>query len=134
MSFKKDKIAKTDPEEKPIEVLTVRLEDEYRLLRPPPQPQEIGPRLDKFPEVFVETRGPWFAKHCHPTKLVELKPGGTPAWVRHYPMAVEAWTGMAPHICHLLNQGILKACQLVWNTPLFPVKGHTPLTIGQSRT
>ena len=37
-------------------------------------------------------------------------------------MTLEARQGITPHIRRLLAQKILRPCQLVWNTPLLPVK------------
>ena len=107
---------------RPIQVLTIQLEDEYRLHQKPiPLPVDIRKRLDEFPEAWVETGGTGFARH-RPPVYIELKPGADPVQVRQYPMTLEAQQGITPHIHRFLAQKILRPCQLAWNTPLLPVK------------
>ena len=53
---------------------------------------------------------------------VELKPGTIPVRKGQYPLPIEAWAGMLPHINRLKQVGILVECQSAWNTPILPVK------------
>ena len=87
----------TDLHNQPISVLTLRLEDEYRLHQEPPsQNHNIEPWLQQFPEAWAETRGMGLAKHC-PALFIEVKPGADPVQVRQYPMSIEARNGITPH-------------------------------------
>ena len=54
--------------------------------------------------------------------IIELKPGTIPDRKRQYPLPIEAWTGILPHINRLKQAGILVECQLAWNTQTLPVK------------
>ncbi|XP_017713181.1 PREDICTED: retrovirus-related Pol polyprotein from transposon 17.6 isoform X3 [Rhinopithecus bieti] len=112
----------TDSQNRPLSVLTVTLEDEYRLhqeLTPPNQ--NIDSWLQNFPEAWAETGGLGLAKH-RPAIFVELKPGMDPVRVRQYPMALEAKEGIIPHIRRLLDHGVLRPCHSPWNTPLLPIQ------------
>uniref|UniRef100_A0A8C3VSJ0 Reverse transcriptase/retrotransposon-derived protein RNase H-like domain-containing protein n=1 Tax=Catagonus wagneri TaxID=51154 RepID=A0A8C3VSJ0_9CETA len=54
----------TGPQELPISVLTLRLDDEYRLHQePPPQNPDIDSWLQQFPGAWAETGGMGLAKH-----------------------------------------------------------------------
>lgn len=112
----------TDSQNRPLSVLTVTLEDEYRLhqeLTPPNQ--NIDSWLQNFPEAWAETGGLGLAKH-RPAIFVELKPRMDPVRVRQYPMALEAKEGIIPHIRRLLDHGVLRPCHSPWNTPLLPIQ------------
>lgn len=112
----------TDSQNRPISILTVTLEDEYRLHQEQKPPdQEIDSWLQRFPEAWAETGGLGLAKH-QPAIFVEVKPGTDPVRVRQYPMPLEAREGITPHIRRLLDQGVLRACHSSWNTPLLPVR------------
>ena len=112
----------TGPHNQPMTILTLRLEDEYRLHQEPPsQSQNIEPWLQQFPEAWAETGGMGLAKH-RPALFIELKPGADPVRVRQYPMSMEARNGITPHIRRLLDLGILRPCHSAWNTPLLPVR------------
>ena len=79
-----------------IQVLTIQLEDEYRLHQKPiPPPVDIRKWLDEFLEVWAETGGTGFSRH-HPSVYADLKPGANPVWVRQYPMTLEARQGITP--------------------------------------
>ncbi|KAL4835790.1 hypothetical protein H8958_005192, partial [Nasalis larvatus] len=112
----------TDSQKKPISILTITLEDEYRLHQEQvPPDQDINSWLQRFPETWAETGGLGLAKH-RPAIFVEIKPGTDPVRVRQYPMPLEAKEGITPHIRRLLDQGVLRACHSPWNTPLLPVR------------
>ena len=76
-----------------------------------------------FPAVWVEDNlpPPRLAKH-HTPVIMELKPGTIPVRERQYPLSIEAWAGILPHINRLKQAGILVGCQSAWNTPILPVK------------
>lgn len=112
----------TDFHNQPISVLTVRLEDEYRLhQKPTPLDQGTEPWLQRFPDAWAETGGMGLAKH-RPALFIEVKPGRDPVRVRQYPMPVEAKNGITPHIRRFLDLGVLRTCHSAWNTPLLPVR------------
>ncbi|XP_023060423.1 peptidyl-tRNA hydrolase 2, mitochondrial isoform X1 [Piliocolobus tephrosceles] len=103
----------TDSQNRPISILTVTLEDEYRLHQEQESPdQEIDSWLRRFPEAWAETGGLGLAKH-RPAIFVEVKPGMDPVRVRQYPMPLEAREGITPHIRRLLDQGVLRACHIL---------------------
>ena len=54
--------------------------------------------------------------------IIELRPGTIPVRKRQYPLSIEAWAGILPHINRLKQVGILVECQSAWNTPILPVK------------
>ena len=65
-----------------IQVLTIHLEDEYRLHQKPTLPQtDIQEWLDEFPEAWAETGGTGLARH-RPPIYIDLKPGADPVRVR----------------------------------------------------
>ena len=97
----------TDSQDQPISVLTIQLENEYRLHQTPPLPeQDIGYWLHWCPEAWAETGGMGLAKH-HLALFIEVKSGGDPVRVKQYPMSAEARLGITPHIRRLLDVGIL---------------------------
>ena len=113
-----------DPAGRPVQVLTMQLEDEYRLQQGSP---EVAPETDmqqwlnEYPQAWAETGGPCLAKH-RPPIYIELKPGAEAVRVKQYQMPQEAQRGIRPHIRRLLAQGILRPCQSNWDTPLLPVR------------
>lgn len=111
------------PAGQPLHVLTLQLEDEYRLHENPlsVQSQVTSKWLTKFPQSWAETGGVGLAIR-QPPVIVNLKPTATPISIRQYPMAAEAKSGIRPHIQRLIKLGILKPCQSPWNSPLLPVK------------
>ncbi|XP_029423566.1 uncharacterized protein LOC103741107 [Nannospalax galili] len=112
----------TDSKGAPIQVLTLKLEDEYRLHHDPHSVQTgIDRWLAKYPDAWAETGGMGLAIH-RPPLIIELKATATPVAVKQYPMTAEARQGIRPHIKRLLEQGILIPCRSAWNTPLLPVK------------
>lgn len=114
----------TGPEGHPLQVLTLALEDEYRLFDPKagsaPGPQ-MGIWLKEFPKAWAETGGMGLAQR-QPPILVPLKASASAVSIRQYPMSQEAREGIRPHIRRLLDLGVLTPCQSPWNTPLLPVK------------
>lgn len=74
----------------PIKVLTVKLEDEYRLFEHiHPKDKEMNRWLCEFPEAWAETAGVGRAEY-QPAVHVELKVQDSPIVVRKYPMPKEA--------------------------------------------
>ena len=76
-----------------------------------------------FPEVWAEDTPPppRLAKHQAPV-IIELKPGTIPVRKHRYPLPIEAWASILPHINRLKQAGALVECQSAWNTPILPVK------------
>lgn len=113
----------TDSGGRPLQVLTLRLEDEHRLFeRSLPTMAPLDPRwLADFPQAWAETAGIGLAVN-RPPLIIDLKPTAIPVSVRQYLMGKEAKEGIRPHIQRLLHLGILKPCRSPWNTPLLPVK------------
>ncbi|CAD7676918.1 unnamed protein product [Nyctereutes procyonoides] len=107
----------------PLQVLTLRLEDEHRLHEDsPPSVQPLDSEwLTNYPQAWVETAGMGLAVN-QPPIIINLKPLATPISIRQYSMSKEAKEGIRPHIQRLLQLGILIPCQSPWNTPLLPVK------------
>ena len=80
----------TDGKGHPIQVLTMKLEDEYLLHQEAlPREDNIDRWLQEFPSVWAETGGMGLAAHRTPV-LVELKPGESPVRIKQYPMSQEA--------------------------------------------
>ena len=103
-----------------IQVLVLSLEDKYHLHLMPSAPMtDIDHWLWEFPQAWAETGGVGLAQHP-PAIYIELKPGADPVRVRQYPMPLVALEGITHHIWQLLDSGILRPCQLAWNTPLLP--------------
>ncbi|KAK1339569.1 hypothetical protein QTO34_018122 [Cnephaeus nilssonii] len=102
----------TDGQGHPIQVLTMRLEDEYRLhQKASPVEDSMDEWLQEFPTAWAETGGVGLAAHRAPV-LGELKPGED----------LEAQKGIQPHVRKLRGLGVLVPCQSAWNTLLLPVK------------
>ena len=64
---------------------------------------------------------PRLAKHQAPV-IIEFKPGTIPVRKRQYPLPIETWTSILPHINRLKQVVVLIECQLAWNTQILPVK------------
>ncbi|XP_055463850.1 uncharacterized protein LOC129677215 [Psammomys obesus] len=112
----------TGPQGQPLHVLTLNLEDEYRLYElEGPLAKNISDWLNNFPSAWAETGGMGLATQ-QPPLIIPLKATATPVSIKQYPMSQEAYRGIRPHIKRLLDQGILTPCQSPWNTPLLPVK------------
>lgn len=111
------------PMGQPLQVLTLNIEDEYRLHETPKEPDvSLGSTwLSDFPQAWAETGGMGLAVRQAPL-IIPLKATSTPVSIKQYPMSQEARLGIKPHIQRLLDQGILVPCQSPWNTPLLPVK------------
>lgn len=110
------------PSGEPLQVLTLQLEEEYRLYEPE-QSSEIqnDAWLKEFPTAWAETGGMGMARQ-QPPLVIQLKATATPVSIKQYPMSQGARQGIRPHIKRLLDQGILIPCRSPWNTPLLPVK------------
>lgn len=122
ITFRQGGAQVTDGEGHPIHVLTLRLEDEYRLHQGVlPRGDNMDRWLQEFPTAWAETGGVGLAAHRTPV-LVELKPGEGPVRIKQYPMSQEAREGIQLHIQRLRSLGVLVPCQSAWNTPLLPVK------------
>ncbi|KAK1346846.1 hypothetical protein QTO34_000706 [Cnephaeus nilssonii] len=103
----------------PIQILTMKLEDEYRLhKKTSPVEGSMDEWLQEFPTAWAEVG---LAVHRAPV-LVELKPGEGPVRIKQYPMPQEARKGIQPHVLRLRGLGVPVPCQSTWNTPLLPVK------------
>lgn len=88
----------TDGKGHPIQVLTMKLEDEYHLhQRTLLREDNMDRWLQKFPTVWAEMGGIGLAAHRTPV-LVQLKPGEGLVRIRQYPMSQEAWKGIQPYI------------------------------------
>ena len=111
------------PMGQPLQVLTLNIEDEYRLHETSTEPDvSLGSTwLSDFPQAWAETGGMGLAVRQAPL-IIPLKATSTPVSIKQYPMSQEARLGIKPHIQRLLDQGILVPCQSPWNTPLLPVK------------
>lgn len=106
----------------PIQVLTMKLEDEYQLFEDRSQEaKDLDWWLQHYPQAWAETAGMGKAKN-QPSIHVDLKTQSSPITVRQYPMSKEARDGIRSHILHLLQLGILRKCQSAWNNPLLPVQ------------
>ena len=122
--FSPEGVNVTDPAVRPAQVLTMQLDDEYRLHQGSLEvalETDMQQWLNEYPQAWAETRGPGLAKH-QPPIYIELKPGTEAVRVKQYQMPQEAQRGIRPHILRLLAQGILHPCQSNWNTPLLPVR------------
>ena len=122
--FEKSKVKVTGPEGIPLTVLTMSIEDEYRLHEKETDLDNQGTLnhwLTEFPQAWAETGGMGLAINQAPI-IVTLKAATLPASVKQYPMPKEAREGIRPHIKRLLEQGILTPCKSPWNTPLLPVR------------
>ncbi|KAL6083104.1 hypothetical protein STEG23_004262, partial [Scotinomys teguina] len=114
----------TGPRGAPLQILTLHLEEEYRLYEPEPKGgplPEINTWLEEFPQAWAETGGLGLV-HDQPPLVIPLKASATPVSIKQYPMSREAYEGIKPPIRRLLDQGVLRPCQSPWNTPLLPVK------------
>ncbi|XP_058515914.1 uncharacterized protein LOC131479421, partial [Ochotona princeps] len=114
------------PRGEPLYLLTLRIEDEYRLheKRPPGGPVPsllLKEWVESFPNAWAETGGVGLAIN-QPPLVINLKPTASPVAIRQYPMSREAFQGIRPHIQRLLQLGILVPCRSPWNTPLLPIK------------
>ena len=54
--------------------------------------------------------------------IAELKPGTILVRKRKYPLPIEAWASILPHMNRLKQAGILVECQSAWNTLILSVK------------
>ncbi|XP_048193187.1 uncharacterized protein LOC125344948 [Perognathus longimembris pacificus] len=121
--FEESGVRVAGPKNQPLHVLTLSLEEEYRLYENNKRKElPLDPKwINDFPQAWAETGGMGLARRQAPL-VIALKANTTPVSIKQYPMSQEARTGIKPHIKRLLDQGILKPCQSPWNTPLLPVK------------
>jgi len=97
----------------PLQVLTLQLEDEYRLYEPgqdKPQSLEIDTWVTNFPLAWAETGEMGLALQ-QPPLIIQLKATTSPVSIKQYPLSHEAYQGIRPHITRLLDQGILIPCR-----------------------
>ncbi|XP_063461834.1 BTB/POZ domain-containing protein KCTD7 isoform X1 [Pan paniscus] len=106
---------------RPIQILTVSLQDEYRLFETPIFTSPPDNWLQEFPQAWAETGGLGLAKFQTPI-IVDLKPTAVPVSIKQYPMSREARMGIQQHVNKFLELGVLRPCRSPWNTPLLPVK------------
>ncbi|XP_014401619.1 PREDICTED: uncharacterized protein LOC102245440 [Myotis brandtii] len=113
------------PEGEGIFLLTLPLQEEYRLHeeipKVPPENHFLQELRKAIPGVWAEENPPGLAKH-RPPIIVQLTSSATPVRVRQYPISQKARVGIAKHIKRLKEAGILVPCQSAWNTPLLPVQ------------
>lgn len=82
ITFRQGGAQVTDGEGHPIHVLTLRLDDEYRLHQGAlPRGDNMDRWLQEFPTAWAETGGVGLAAHRTPV-LVELKPGEGPVRIK----------------------------------------------------
>ena len=83
----------TDGEGRPLQVLTVSLQDEYSLYQPAEQSHKLSPEIQRWvreiPQAWAETAGLGETQH-RPPVIIHLKPGAAPTQVRQYPIPREA--------------------------------------------
>ncbi|XP_077889162.1 uncharacterized protein LOC144371000 [Ictidomys tridecemlineatus] len=107
-----------------VMALTMSVEDEHQLFTPP-KTDQTGKLSQKwitdYPDAWAETAGLGLAVK-QPPIMVELKTSASPINIKQYPLSKEAKDGIRPHIQKYLDLGVLRPCQLAWNTPLLPVK------------
>lgn len=110
------------PNGAPLQILTLILEEEYRLYDRLQEAQDdLDTWLKDYPLAWAETGGMGLVIQ-QPLLIIELKTTATPVSIKQYPMSNEAYQGIRPHIKRFLDQGILTPCRSPWNTPILPVK------------
>ncbi|KAK1327363.1 LOW QUALITY PROTEIN: hypothetical protein QTO34_014995 [Cnephaeus nilssonii] len=110
----------TDGEGHPIQVLTMRLEDEYQLhQKASPVEDSMDEWLQKFPTAWAETGGVGLAAH-RALVLGDLKPGEGPSQIVLH--ASGSPEGNSAKHSETEGIGVLVPCQSAWNTPLLLVK------------
>lgn len=110
-----------DQSGRPIQVLTIQLEDEYQLHQKPILPQWTF-KYGWMNSPMHGLRQGEPALQAPPSYIYRSQARGRPCPGQQYPMTLEAQQGISPHICRLLAQKILRPCQSAWNTLLLPVK------------
>lgn len=129
INFKDQEITVTGPQGKSLCILTLKLENEYKLheaIRKTETNKEGTPPymerwMTEFPDTWAETGGMGLSVQQPPVH-VQLKATAGPVAIRQYPMSRKAFEGIRPHIHRLLKLGILIPCRSPWNTPLLPVQ------------
>jgi hypothetical protein len=97
------------PQGEPFQLLTLRLEDEYKLFETSDRtPQDLDWWLEAFPQAWAEMAGMERATNpLPPTPQVELRAQASMVSVHQYLMSREARDRIRPHITRLLEHGIL---------------------------
>ena len=105
-----------------VQVLIIKLEDEYKLCETKTQnTEDIAWWLEKFPLAWAETAGLGHA--CLQAHVyMEFKTQANPALLHQYPVSLEGREGIKPHIDRLLQLEVLPKCCSTWNTVLLLVK------------
>lgn len=83
----------------------------------------LDPQLERWFQAFPSTwtkrgTGTSFSSLMY----LEVKTVTDPVNIFQYPIPLEAEKGITPHIRRLLDLGVLRSLQSVWNTLLLPVK------------
>lgn len=113
--FEKEGVTISGPKGEPLHILTLRLEDEYKLYEKSTLGNMEAHWIEDYPHAWVETGSMGLATQQAPL-MIPLMATATPVSIKQYPMSQEAYQGIKPHIKRLLDQGILTPCQSPWNT------------------
>lgn len=101
--FEKTGASITGPLGQPLHVLTLNLEDEYRLYEQSEtktiQESTDASWLNRFPLAWAETGGMGLAKQ-QPPLMISLKATATPVSIKQYPMSQEAYQEIRPYYPH----------------------------------
>lgn len=99
------------PDGAPLQILSLSLEEEYRLYdKPQKAKDDLDSWLKDYPLTWAETGGMGLAIQ-QPPLVIELKTTATPVSIKQYPMCNEAYQGTRPHIKRLLDHRILTPCR-----------------------
>lgn len=105
--FHQDGWTVTNSKGEPLQVLTMRLEEEHWLYEVPKVTSvDMQDWMTRFLRAWAERAGMGTAEVRTPV-IVEIKAAGTPIAVQQYPMSKEAQDGIWTHILRLLEQGML---------------------------
>jgi hypothetical protein len=122
----------------PVLTLEVSLEEEWSIHTPrDSKPVDPQPFLNHLMKQFLgvwDQNGRIGQATGHPPVLVTVKPGANLVHQRQYPIPLETWKGIMPHIQCLWDQGILREVQSAWNTALLLVKKQGPIIIDRFKT
>lgn len=105
--FHQDGWTVTNSKGEPLQVLTMRLEEEHWLYEVPKVTSvDMQDWMTRFAQAWAETAG-MGTTELRPPVEVEIKAAATPIAVWQYPMSKEARDGFSPHILSFLEQGVL---------------------------